>query len=404
MQSLQPRARVCLKEFVARHPDDAWSLISEDAAAGPLGAILPALLAELRGQDTARWSEAIARAQPGTRLFEMELGALCSTGELDSVERALVSKGLELDDAKVVHLSAQALLRAAPSELAPGLAAVFTSLPRRPTDTQLWESTLDAFSKWGHHLLSLTVGEEPDPATREASGELLRLLRTAGTSLSWAHGPHTQRLADVLAIFAIAIPHTLKSWIRQEGTPSADGAASGSVLSPARFSDVVRILSKSAAATFWQKQFAEWMMEEPDLASIGARGLAELCGLGDPCIGPLMVRIAQHPTDSSLDAASELVRRCGNSPRFFDDALALLRQVADTPQAYDLLEKETISTMVRAESARGGMVDRRNSTLEAIDRAARDAGLPAALHQTLARARQAIQGAVEEDLLRGEPR
>lgn len=403
-QPLQPRARSYLKEFVGRHPDEAWSLISEEAAAGPLGGILPALLAELRGQDTPRWHEAIQRAQPGMRLFEMELAALCSNGDLDSVERAMVSKGLELEDAQVVHLSAQALLRVAGSELVPGLAAVFGSLPRRPTDIRLWELTLDAFSRWGQHLLSLPVGEEPDPAIREASGELSRLLRTAGSSLSWAHGPHTRRLADVLVIFAVAVPHTFKSWIRQEGMPSADDLEGGSVLSPARFSEVVRLLSQSSAASFWQKQFVAWMTDEPALASIGACGLAELCGLGDPCIGPLTARIVQHPTDSSLDALRELVAWCGSSPRFIDDALTLLRHLADAPEAYQLLEKEIISTLVRADAARVGVVERRNATLEVIDKTAEDADLPQAVHQTLARARQVIQGTIEEDLLRGEAR
>jgi hypothetical protein len=403
-QSPQPRACLYLKEFLARHPDDAWSLISENAASGPLGAILPALLAELRGQDTARWHDTIQRARPGTRLFEMELGALCSTGNLDSAERAMVSKGLDLDDGKAVHLSAQALLRAAHSELAPGLAAVFASLPRRSTDSRLWELTLDAFSQWGHHLLSLPAGEEPDSQTREVAGELLRLLRTSAGSLSWAQGPHTRHLADVLAIFAVAVPHTLKSWMRQEGIPSADGAESGSVLSQARFSEVVRLLSKSSAASFWQKQFIEWMTEESELASIGARGLAELGGLADPCIEPLALRIVRQPTDASLDALRELVGSCGSSPRFIGDALALLRHLADAPEAYALLENEIISTMSRADRARSGAIEDRNATLEAMDRAARDADLPEALRRTLARARQVIQGSIEEDLLRGEAR
>lgn len=401
-QPLQPRVGAYLKEFVGRHPDHAWSLVSEDAAAGPLGSILSVLLAELRGRDIARWHEVIQRARPGTRLFEMQLVALCATGSLDSVERALVSKGLELDEGRVVHLSAQALLKSPHSELAPGLAAVFASLPRRPTDSRLWELTLDAFSQWGHHLLSLPAGEEPDSTTREASGELLRLLRTSGGSLSWAQGPHARRLSDVLAIFAVAVPHTLKSWMRQEGVPSAESAEVGSVLSRVRFSEVVRLLSKSPAASFWQKQFVEWITDEPDLADVGAQGLAELCGLGDPCIGPLMARIAQHPTDSSLEALRQLVGNCASSPRFIEDALALLRHLADAPQAYEILEKEIIATGVGSGGALAGTVERRSVTLESIERAARGADLPEVLRQTLARAQQAIQGAIEEDLLRGD--
>ena len=403
-EPLQRGARQYLKEFVARHPDQAWSFVSEDAAAAPLGAILPALLAELRRHDGGRWHEAIQRSRPGTRLFELELGALCATGDLDSVERAIVSKGLELDDAAIAHLCAQALLSADHSALASGLTAVFASLPRRSADARLWELTLDAFARWGDHLLTDPAGAEGDPEIRAASGELLRLLRPCGSALSWRQGPHTGRLANVMAIFAVAIPHTLKSWIRQEGTPSSNGAESGFVLSPARFSEVVRLLSKSSVASFWQKQFIEWITEEPALASIGASGLAELCGLGDPSIGPLMRRILQQPADSSLAALSELVGSCGNSPRFIDDALALLRHLADAREAYGLVEKEIISTLVRADRMSAATIESRSAALEAIDSATRDADLPPELRQTLARARQAIQGAIEEGLLLGQAR
>ena len=373
-QPLQPRARAYLKEFVGRHPDAAWSLVSEEAAEGPLGTILPALLAELRGQSTPRWHEEIQSALPGTRLFEMELRALSATGELDHVEREMVSRGLELDDAELVHLSAQALLGAAHSALAPGLAAAFAALPRRPTDTRLWGLTLDAFARWGDHLLSSPASEEADPATQAASGELLRLLRTSGSSLTWSQGPHTRRLANVLAIFGVAIPHTLKTWIRLEQMPSANYAESGLLLSPARFSEVVRLLSQSSAASFWQKQFVEWIGDEPGLAAIGARGLSELVG------------------------------SCGRSPRFVEDALTLFRHLADAPDAYQLLEKEIISTLARADRVGAGDLQDRNAALEALDGALRDPDLPRTLRQTLARVRQAIQGTIEEDLLSAQAR
>ena len=401
-QPLQPRGRRYLQEFVRRHPDEAWSFVSEDAAVGPLGAILPAILAELRGRDTPRWHEAIQRALPGTRLFEMELRALCATGELDSVERATVSKGLELEDAEVAHLAARALLSAADSALGAGLAAVFASLPRRSTDARLWELTLDAFARWGDRLLALPAGAEADPEIRTAAGELLRLLRTSAGALSWDQGPHTRRLASVLAILAVAIPHTIKSWLRQEGIPSADGAASGALLSPARFSEVLRLLAQSPAASFWQKQFAEWITEEPDLAGIGAKGLAELCGLGDPCIAPLMLRIAQQPADFSLEALGELVGGCSDSPRFIADALTLLRRLAAVPEAYGLLEKEIAAAMTRPAGAQA--VADRTAALQAMDGAMWDADLPQPLRETLARLRQAIQGTIEEGLLHGESR
>ena len=325
-QPLQPRVRAYVREFIGRHPDEAWSLVSEEVANGPLGALLPTLLPELRGRDTRRWHQAMQRALPGTHLFEMELGALCSNGQLDPVERATVSKGLELDAPAIVHLSAQALLRAPHSELGAGLSAVFASLPRHSADARLWELTLDAFARWGDHLLTSPAGEEADPA-RAASGELLRLLRTTGDSLPWDQGPHTRRLGNVLAILAVAVPHTFKTWMRQEGMPSADCAVRNCVLSSARFLEAVRLLAKSSAASFWQKQFVEWVAEEPDLAGIAASGLAELSGPGD-----------------------------------------------------------------------------RNAALEAIDRAMQSSDLPESLRQTLAHARQAMQAAAEDDILRGEAR
>ena len=400
-QPLQPYAGLYLKEFVGRHADAAWSFVTEESALGPLGAILPALLVELRGQDIQRWHEAIQAAVPGTPLFELQLSALCASGNLDSVEREMVAKGLQLDASGIVHLSAQALLSGPHSAIASGLEAVFASLPGRSTDMRLWELALDAFARWGSPLLSTPPDEEADPALRAASSELLRVLRTSGGVLSWAEGPHTRQLAAVLAIFAVAVPHTLKSWMRQDWPSSAEGGESAGVLSPARLSEVVRLLPTSSAAPFWQKQFLEWIAEEPDLASLGARGVAGLCGLGDPCIEPLVRTLVQQPTEASREALSELIGSCGGSPRFIENALALLRQFVDAPEAYGLIETEIVSTMARANPVRAAAIEERSAALEAMDRAA-GAELPEPLRQTLARARRAIQGALEEDLLRGE--
>jgi hypothetical protein len=399
---LQPRARLYLKEFITRHPDAAWSFLTEEAAMGPLGALLPALLAELRGQSASRWHEAIQGALPGSRLFEMQLDVLCASGDLDSVERAVVMQGLQLESAAVVHRCARALLNAAQPALADGLAAVFAALPRRPADAHLWELTLDAFARWGEPLLTSSASGEVDGVARETSGELLRLLRTAGSAMSWDQGPHTRCLAPVLAIFAVAIPHTLKTWVRQEGAPAAEGAASPQALSRARLCEVASLLRSSPAASFWQKQFAEWITEEPDIAGLGAAGLAALCGLGDPSIPSLIAHIAQQPSESSLEALRELIGGCSHSPSFVEDALTLFRRLADAPEACGLLEKELISTLTQAGRARAGSMDGRTVALEGIDAAARDAGLPEALRQMLMRVRQAIQGAIEDELLRGD--
>jgi DNA polymerase III delta prime subunit len=348
---LQPGAHLFLAEFVRRHPAEAWSFITEASAQGALGDLLPTLLAQLRGQDPGRWHEAIQRAQPGTRLFEVELGALCAASELDPVERALVSKGLQLDDAESVHLAARALLSATQSELGPGLAAVFAVLPRRPTDERLWDLALDAFARWAKHVLSVPAEEETGSEVRSSAGELLRLLRTYGNSISWQEGPHTGHLTTVVAIFAVAIPHTLKSWMRELWSGAVDHADDELALSPDRMEEVVRLIASSPTASYWQKQFMEWITEEPSLAAVGGRGLAGLCGLTDPAVAPLVTRIAREPTTAALEGLSEFLRTRASSPRFVDDAQILLGELAAVPEAHELLQKEVMAVQAAMEES-----------------------------------------------------
>lgn len=401
---LQHQAHFYIAEFVRRHPAAAWSLVTEESAQAPLGKILPVLLMQLRGQDSPRWQEAIQHSEPGTRLFEVQLRALCGAGELDAVERAMVSRGLELDDASAVHLSAEALLNAAGAALPPGLAAVFAVLPTRPTDERLWELTLEAFARWGAPVLEAPVGEEAGPEVRATSGELLRLIRTYGRSVSWEQGPHTRSLATAIAMCAVAIPHTFKSWMREVWSSAADYARESEwPLSNARWPEIVRLIGRSPTAAYWHKQLVEWVTEEPDLAVAGARGLAQLCGLTHPCVAPLAARIARQPTNAALDALDEFVRAQAGSPEFVADALQLLRNFVAAPDVYDLLEKEIIFAMAGASSAGGGDAapDRRTATLQALERLLLQPGdLPPVLRATLNRAKQTLQSAVEEDLLR----
>jgi hypothetical protein len=389
---LQPRAPVYVAEFVRRHPVEAWSFVTEESANGSLGAILPALLVELRAQDAQRWQEAIQKSMPGTRLFEVELAALCAASELDAAERVMVSRALEMDDPSVVHLSAQALLNAAPSALAPGLNAAFAVLPTRPTDERFWELTLDAFARWGSQVLAAPEGEEASPEMRAMSGELLKLLRAHGGALSWERGPHTQRLATAVAILAVAVPHTLKVWMRELWSPSAGDVDPESPLSMTRFKDIARLMGTSPTATYWQKQFVEWMTDEPDLALVGARGLAGMCGMTHSCVLPLVTRIARQPEASAIDALGEFVRCHSSEPRFVDDAVALLRQLGEAPGEYELLEKEVITAMLLAPQ-------QRQAFLRALERSMQNVDLPVALRETLARAKQGVESAVEEDLL-----
>jgi hypothetical protein len=340
---LQPQAHLYVAEFVRRHPDQAWTFVSEETANGPLGVILPALLAQLRRQDASGWQEAIQKSVPGSRLFEVELRALCAASELDPAEQGMLSKALLMEETGIVHLSAQALLNAAPAALAPGLAAVFAVLPTRPGDQRLWELALDAFARWGSDVLSAPEGEEASPQMRALAGELLKLLRAHGSSLSWRQGPHTRRLATVVAIFAVAVPHTLKSWMREVWSPAIDDMDSELPLSTARLTEVVQLVASSPTATYWQKQFVEWMTEEPELATAGARGLAVMCGLTHPCVQPLITRIARQPETSALDALGVFVRAHRDSPQFVADTTVLLRQCANAPDTYSVLERELIA-------------------------------------------------------------
>jgi hypothetical protein len=169
-------------------------------------------------------------------------------------------------------------------------------------------------------------------------------------------------------------------------------------LSSARWPEVVRLIGQSPTAAYWQKQFVEWITAEPELALVGARGLAQLCTLTHPCVAPLVARIARQPTNAALDALDEFVRAQRASPEFVTEALALLRNFVDAPDVYDLLEKEIIFAMA---GGPGAAPDRREPMLQAVEKSLREhVDLPAMLRETLTRAKQTLQSAVEEDLLR----
>jgi hypothetical protein len=108
----------------------------------------------------------------------------------------------------------------------------------------------------------------------------------------------------------------------------------------------------------------------------------------------LVTRIALQPTNAALDALDEFVRAHRDSPGFVTDALALLRNFLDAPDAYDLLEREILFAM-------SGASDRRAAMLQAVEKLLAEQGdFPPMLRATLARARQTLQSADEEDLLR----
>jgi hypothetical protein len=354
---LQPRANLYLAEFVSRHPNEAWSFVTEAAAEGSLGPILPPLMSELRVRDPLRWQTQIRQSSPGTRLFDAALRALWGASQLDPAERAMVTQGLQLDDETAVHLSARTLLNVSVPAIAPGLTEVFAAIRTRPSDEKLWELAIDAFARYSEPVLSAPPDEEPSAELRSMASEFLMLFRTSGTYLSWDHGPHTRGLATALAVFAVVVPHTLKAWMREvwsRGETTSDGMA----LSTTRLPEFIRLIAKSSVATaYWQKQFVEWMVEESGLASIGARGLAELCDLTEPCVAALIERVAQQPTETSLDAVGEFIRAWGSS------------------------------------GSRGQRADGRRGSLAALDVWVVRADLPPMVREALSRARGEIQAA-----------
>jgi heme oxygenase len=70
----------------------------------------------------------------------------------------------------------------------------------------------------------------------------------------------------------------------------------------------------------------------------------------------------------------------------------LLRQLGEAPGEYELLEKEVITAMLLAPQ-------QRQAFLRALERSMQNVDLPVALRETLARAKQGVESAVEEDLL-----
>jgi hypothetical protein len=83
-------------------------------------------------------------------------------------------------------------------------------------------------------------------------------------------------LAAALAVIAVAVPHTLKAWMREVWYQTDNPDREVSPLSEAWVSAVARLMAGSPARGYWQKQFLEWTGDESGLSVLGERGLAEL--------------------------------------------------------------------------------------------------------------------------------
>jgi hypothetical protein len=275
-QGLQSQAHRYVGEFVVRHREAAWSLVAETLAQGPVRMILPSVLAELRRHDGARWQTTVEQAQAETHLFDAILRALWISSDLSPAERAMVTKGLDLEDPRAVHQSAQTLLNVPAAAIAPSLRAVLSVLRTLPEDEKLWELAIDGFARWGKPVMSAPPDEEPSSELRAIAGELLMLFRTSGSAVDWSEGPHTDSLAPALAVIAVAVPHTLKAWMREVWYQPDNSNRDGSPLSASWLAAVARLIAESPAKSYWHKQFVEWTSDETGLSAVGALGLAAM--------------------------------------------------------------------------------------------------------------------------------
>lgn len=306
----QPTGGV-IGEFARLHGEVAWSFINQADADGPLFAALPFLLTELGKRDRARRSQEAGNVPPGTRLEEAWLRALSFTSDYDEPERAILARGLDSADADTVHHAADALLTAEGNGRAMAFARVFRVIVHHPTDSGLWELAIERFVTWAEGVLPPRSAAPTDGMAQVAEG-LIYLLQAHGSQQRWGFQRHTRQLAKALAIAAVLCPRRLQEWMQQHwGQPEATGGtwSDASPLSVSRLSEVMRLLVGSPAAAQWIDAFINWMQHDPQLAGIGALGLAELCPLDDTRVSQLGETIDTRPTDASRRAFEEFVNQ-----------------------------------------------------------------------------------------------
>jgi hypothetical protein len=351
---LHHQAGAVVGELARRHPEAAWSFVTEAQAEGPLFPVLTFLLDELGKQDRARRSEESRRVQPGTRLEEAWLRALGLPQELNEAERALLARALRSPEPKTIHHSARALLNS--SETSPGevFDAVFATIGRYPADETLWDLALTRFAHWGSIVLSPAHGRPSDSLTHVAKG-LVTLMRTYGSHIRWGFQQHTRQLDGVLAILAVACPEPLQEWIqRLWGRPASSGSGwnDESPLNVTRLKSAMASIRDSAVAAQWTDAYLIWMKGPRPLGEIAARGLAELCTLGDPRVGQLATEVAAHPTEFALQSFAEFVAHQASKPEFATHSLALLEIWARYPPAYAKMEDVIIRALAHQSGGR----------------------------------------------------
>ena len=353
---LERHAGAVIGEFARRHPDAAWSFVTEADAEGPLFPLLPFLLDELGKHDRVRRSEEAGRVRPHTRLEEAWLRALGTPQELNEGERTLLARALQSPDLSTIHYSARALLNSDEQSPVEVFNAVITAIERKPADDVLWGMVLDRFARWGGDLLSSHSEPFTDSIT-QVGNRLITLMQTHSSHLRWGFQSHTRQLDTVFAVLAAVSPEALQAWVQQfwgRSRNTGSGWNDESPLNVSRLKSAVLRIRESTAGAHWIDTFGHWIKGPRPLGEIGARLLADLCRLGDPRVAKLAGEIAASPADAAVESFAEFVGYHGSKLDFATQSLVLLEAWSSHPAMYAPIEDAVIRGLVYRSGGRPG--------------------------------------------------
>jgi hypothetical protein len=400
------RADAVVGEFARHHPQVAWSFVNESDALGPLIAILPMLLMELRKQDRARSSQAAREVSAGTRLEDAWLRVLWAAPDPDEAESALLARGLESADAQIRHRAAGALLHATGADRLGVFRRVFATVARHPTDAVLWELVIEQFVHWTEGALPPQLAG-PTEAMVQVADELIRLFQTHGSHLRWGFQRHTRQLSNAFAILTIIRPEQLQDWMQRTWRKTEGPGAQWNDESPlgiSRLAEIMRLIQDSPAASHWIDVFAQWMLRDAHLGTVGALGLGELCSLDDAKVGELAAQIGRQPTDSSVKSFAEFIHHQNSDANFAPKALGMLEVWTQFPNSYGPIENAVVYALVQGASGRtlGQPSPAHMRALEAIDARRAQGATSGLLLGTLERAGREVREAMANNVARDE--
>jgi len=347
-------AGAVLREFARRHPDVAWSFMTESDARGSLFAIVPMLLAELRNHDRARASQAAREVSPGSRLEDAWMQVLCSAQELGEFESVLLARGLGSSDAAIRRRAAAALLQAANTDRISAFRNVCTTIAQHPADELLWAIVIEQFVNWTDGVLPPQCAGPTEAMVRVAD-EIITLLQTYGPRVRWGYQQHTRQLPNAFAILAILHPARLQDWMQQAWGTSGESVAQWNDESPLgvnRLTEIMRLLREGPAASHWTEVFTQWILRERHLGAIGALGLAQLCTLDHARVGELVEQIGRQPTDFAVKSFAEFIQYQKCDRAFAQKALAMLEVWSRFQNSYEPIENAVVYGLVHGASGR----------------------------------------------------